>query len=236
MVKFYSLMVRRPGWSREDFQVHWRTVHAGHARKIRRIRRYVQSHSRADPVPGIGSVDADGIAEVWFDDLPSAVGLGEDPDYLQGAYLDDPNFIDLDRVVTVYARELAGEGGVSMPGGHKVIEFVRRDDRVDRADFERLWPDAVRSAPTVLGAARQRLFLTVPPLTDLPADGEPRFRSAAEEVFSAVHELWWDSDESFAAALADRQAWAELRPPRLVDAARSGALRVTELPILPPGT
>ena len=71
MIKSLSLLVRKDGMTHEQFMKHWVDVHAPLALKVPGIRRYVQSHivdeRRRPDIPPIG-VDADGIAELWYDD------------------------------------------------------------------------------------------------------------------------------------------------------------------------
>jgi uncharacterized protein (TIGR02118 family) len=55
--------------SREDFERHWREVHAPLAKSVPGISRYVQWHiqaAHARPEQDIG-VQVDGIAEVWYE-------------------------------------------------------------------------------------------------------------------------------------------------------------------------
>lgn len=72
MIKMIALLKRRPELSRTEFVKHWRETHGPLARGIPGLRRYIQSHivgerSRPD-IPDI-SVEVDGIAELWFDDI-----------------------------------------------------------------------------------------------------------------------------------------------------------------------
>ena len=74
MIKSISLLTRKPGISREEFVQHWTQVHAPLAHKVPGVRRYVlsliqQEPTRAD-VP-TQEVQADGIAELWYDDVES---------------------------------------------------------------------------------------------------------------------------------------------------------------------
>lgn len=71
MLKMIALLKRRDDVTPEQFVQHWLEVHGPLARTVPQIRRYVQSHilstsSRPD-IPDI-PVEADGIAELWFDD------------------------------------------------------------------------------------------------------------------------------------------------------------------------
>jgi uncharacterized protein (TIGR02118 family) len=71
MIKTLSLLTRKPGLSHEAFIRHWVEVHAPLAHAVPGLRRYVQSHIRAEPSrPDIATneIAVDGIAELWFDD------------------------------------------------------------------------------------------------------------------------------------------------------------------------
>ena len=92
MVKGFALIPKRPDLSTEQFHTHWREVHAPLARKIKALRRYVQAQRFAD-VPGVPTSPFEGLAEIWFDSLDVGFALGANPDYLNGAYPDEVNFI-----------------------------------------------------------------------------------------------------------------------------------------------
>jgi uncharacterized protein (TIGR02118 family) len=71
MIKTISLLTRKAGLSHEEFIRHWGEVHAPLAHAVPGLRRYVQSHIRAEPTrPDIPTTEiaVDGIAELWFDD------------------------------------------------------------------------------------------------------------------------------------------------------------------------
>jgi uncharacterized protein (TIGR02118 family) len=71
MIKTVALLVRKDGWSHEDFVKHWAEVHGPLAHACPGVSRYtqtvVQSSSIRDDVPGL-DVAIDGIAELWFED------------------------------------------------------------------------------------------------------------------------------------------------------------------------
>lgn len=71
MIKVISLLTRRPELTHEQFVQHWLTVHAPLAHAVPGVRRYVQSHilgTRARPDIPETQLDADGIAELWYED------------------------------------------------------------------------------------------------------------------------------------------------------------------------
>ena len=70
MIKRISLLVRKPGSSREEFARHWREVHGPLALALPKVVRYVQNHivdegPRHPHLPS-GGQQVDGIVEFWF--------------------------------------------------------------------------------------------------------------------------------------------------------------------------
>lgn len=74
MIKIVGLLTRKDGITHEEFVRHWFDVHGPLAHAVPGIRRYVQSHivgTRTRPdIPEAG-IEADGIAELWYDDMES---------------------------------------------------------------------------------------------------------------------------------------------------------------------
>jgi len=74
MIKSISLLTRKPEISREEFVRHWMEVHAPLAHAVPGVRRYVLSLIGAEPrradIP-TQEIEADGIAELWYDDIES---------------------------------------------------------------------------------------------------------------------------------------------------------------------
>jgi len=171
-VKFYALMRRRPDLTADQFSHHWRHTHSELAKRIRRIRRYSQAHALAGAPPGIRRADYDGVAEVWFDDLPAALGLGDDPDYLEGAALDDPNFIDVENVGLLFTRERflhAGGSGWHAGEGVKMLEFVRRAPSLSPEEFAEQWVQSLADAAKQLGLVRHAVATALPEASAHPA-------------------------------------------------------------------
>ena len=73
MIKYFGVMKRKSGLTREQFLQHWKEIHAplALAGNVPRFRRYVQNHPLE--VPGLEALgtDIDGITEFWFDDVAS---------------------------------------------------------------------------------------------------------------------------------------------------------------------
>jgi uncharacterized protein (TIGR02118 family) len=70
MVKFMSLLTRRPGLSVDEFQHHWRDIHGPlvHA-EFPEMRRYIQCHAIPQTYALTPPPAFDGVPEAWFDSL-----------------------------------------------------------------------------------------------------------------------------------------------------------------------
>jgi uncharacterized protein (TIGR02118 family) len=76
--------------SDEAFSQYWEKVHGPKGARIPGLRRLVQSHR----VPGdTRSYDYDGIAELWFDDLPALLAARASAEW-QASSADEAHFID----------------------------------------------------------------------------------------------------------------------------------------------
>ena len=103
MIKSISLLVRKPGMTREQFMRHWVEIHAPLALEVPGLRRYVQSHILEDrkrpDVPPL-DVEIDGIAELWYDDRESLARALASPEG-KALYADGALFIGRIRTYTV---------------------------------------------------------------------------------------------------------------------------------------
>jgi len=71
MIKRISLLVRRPEFSRAEFNRYWRDVHGPLAKPVPNVIRYVQNHITDETHhPHLPAVDqsVDGVVEFWFED------------------------------------------------------------------------------------------------------------------------------------------------------------------------
>lgn len=191
MIKVVTALPRRADLTREQFQHHWGTVHRELALRIDRISRYVQSHALAAPPSALPVVRYDGFPEVWFRDLDTALGLGDDPQYAQGAHLDEPAFIDLAGMTRSWVRPQlhrpwAGFADFGAPG--KALLLVPGPPTDARADALLAAVEGLRPRRVLLGTALD----------------DPRVLD--RQGFGHVVELWW-SDVG-----AARQAWVAGEP------------------------
>lgn len=94
MLKFVTVLYRRPDLSPEAFRRHLRDVHGPLVERLPGLRRYVQNHAAPDPSRKHPGWDA--VIEVWWDDLENMEASWRS---LEGAASDAdlPLFLDLSR-------------------------------------------------------------------------------------------------------------------------------------------
>jgi uncharacterized protein (TIGR02118 family) len=107
-VKLFELPVRREGMTRTQCHQYWKDVHGPMVldcpQMIEPLRRYVQSHSLEEPLPGIEAMRYDGMAELWFDsreDLLKCFGT----QYMERVHPDESNFVNLEKSTALAAKE-----------------------------------------------------------------------------------------------------------------------------------
>jgi len=185
MIKMFALLPKREDITDVQFHEHWSTIHREHALRITRLRRYVQAHRIDVALDGPAVAPYDGIPEVWYDDLASAVGQNEDPDYTEYAQRDEPNFVAMGRIAFVPTAEHvvhAGDPVDQDAPGFKVILLLRRAAGVSPEDFAARWPAVSDAALAPRGAVLRSVSATALPETY--ADGDPTYDGFAE--------LFWD--------------------------------------------
>lgn len=99
MIKFTILLKRHASMSREQFVAHHKTIHADLFMSVPAVRdtvrRYVQQHTIAVPLPGMPPAKYDGITELWFDDVEALARCFSDAEYLERIRPDEDSFLDL---------------------------------------------------------------------------------------------------------------------------------------------
>jgi len=108
VIKLVYCITRRTGMSVEEFSRHWDEVHGPIGRRIPGLLRLVQSH----PVPHPDDMPPpafDGMAELWFDDLPALLAARQSPEW-HASSDDESNFIDHSRTALFLTveREIPG--------------------------------------------------------------------------------------------------------------------------------
>ena len=103
MLKFMVVLYRRPDLSAEQFQRHLKEVHGPLAKKLPRLKKYVQNYVSQDAMREAPGWDA--IVELYFDDRDSMEKAWESP---EGAASDAdlPLFVDLKRTTWSVVEEV----------------------------------------------------------------------------------------------------------------------------------
>jgi uncharacterized protein (TIGR02118 family) len=89
MIKTVTLLKRRPDLTSEEFHRHWREIHGPLVLALPGVLRYVQCRPLAMIA---GQPDVDGIAEVWYADVPSMRAALESAAYVT-LIADEVNFM-----------------------------------------------------------------------------------------------------------------------------------------------
>ncbi len=229
MIKGFALIPKKPGISTEQFHKHWEEVHGPLAKRIKALRRYVQSHRIAEPVPGFDNCPFEGAAEIWFDDLDAITHLGDNPDYIQGALADEPNFLDQSGL-----RFLATREEVVIPGATierdtplvKALFLLRRRPDLSVAEFQKYWLE--EHAPQIPRDAGVLRYVQCHQAPEAYADDTPAFDGVAELCFAGfdAFSAYWNSDRVQAIFAADA--------PQFLDAANCNAFLAREVRLIWP--
>jgi hypothetical protein len=208
--KLLVFIPKRPDITAEQFQEHWRTTHAQLALQIRALDGYIQNHRLATtpaafpPVP-FGLAPYLGVSAAWLADPQTVDTMGAHPDYLDGARLDEPNFMDIDSKCNLICRELSllGVHGRSA-GAVKTFLMLRRHALVPVPEFQEVWSDRRRWNQIADRTPLEDVTVNYP----VPAD----YVNRRPAPFDLVVELWWpagscwDSELSAVVAQFDSQA------------------------------
>jgi uncharacterized protein (TIGR02118 family) len=222
MVKVYALLPRRQDVTVEFFHEHWATVHGEVSKRITTIRRYVQAHRVTGETPSLPAAELEGIAEMWFDDATTAAGMGEDPNYVDYAYVDALKFIDMETVAFVITTEHQLRPGPATGDGDgevKAMLLLRRAPSLSPAQFaDRVaaLADGVPSAQTILAG------LAVP---EMYADG-------AEPAYDGVIELTFRRQQDLDSAHPELAHLIETGLAGAIDPQMSAAFTAHELPVI----
>lgn len=106
MIKFISLIKRKPGVSREEFMRYYEDVHAPQGFKLFGMKKYVRNYVVAPS--GASEPDFDCLTEFWYEtveDARAALRLSGSP----GCQSDESNFMDVDKLVYFQVEERVSE-------------------------------------------------------------------------------------------------------------------------------
>jgi hypothetical protein len=151
---------------------------------------------------------------------------GTAPEYLEGAYLDESNFMD-GRSQVLLAREIVvddGPGRVAAPVLVKVMLFFKRAAGVPFADFAHAWKRAPH--PVLIPSARPER-LTRQLAIELPGEAGATYQGM--QTYAGQEASYWRDIPTFLAA------WKGRRPaPEYIDDSLVVGAIVREEPVLFP--
>jgi uncharacterized protein (TIGR02118 family) len=186
-----GILRKKSELSSSDFRRYWREVHGPLAAKLPGLRRYHQNHVVDREQRGIdyprGSYDCDGIAELWFDDVPSMNQAFSSKEGKQ-IVADEVNFIG--GIATIIGVQHIVIPEASNDRLIKRMSTLRRRSDLSSEIFKSEWFDVhsilVKRLPQVKGYT-QNLVL------GRTKDNEP----ASYEGLSidGIVELWFDDVE-----------------------------------------
>ena len=109
MIKVSVFLTRRRELTHEQFSQYWKNEHASLLMSLdaftSHVRRYTQQHS-LNNVPAVFPIlPYDGVAEVWFDNLSSAMTTFGHQDYASIVAKDEENFLDRTKTVMFLSSE-----------------------------------------------------------------------------------------------------------------------------------
>jgi hypothetical protein len=230
VIKVIVAIPKRPDISDAQFHAHWKGPHAALALNIRAMRRYVQAHRIPSSGLQFPTGPYSGFAEVWLDDLPTALGLGNDPDYQRYLVPDEPHFCDVKGLHFMFTEEeeVVSHSPPMLQVDHcfKIMQFVRRPAGMSSQSFRKTWgrhreEEANVRAMRAIRHVRCRVAVgTQPP---------------SGSGYDAVRELWWPSAESFDnARLQNYGAWEHLMNSGVEDVTATLVITVEEIRFLWP--
>lgn len=223
MIKGIAIVTKKPGMHDADFHRYWREVHGPLALQMTKMRRYVQSHRTDDVFPGFENCPYGGVAEIWFDDLATLEALPADPEYIKGAQADEPNFIDVDKLVFLATREHVFIEGPPIEKDTpllKAIFLLRRRPDMTVAEFQEYWRNG--HAPQIPHDAGIMRYVQCHQAPETYAAGTPAYDGVAELSFAdyAAFSDYWTSPRIQAIFAEDA--------PRFLDAANCTAFLAEE--------
>jgi uncharacterized protein (TIGR02118 family) len=192
MIHVHFFITRKPSMSDEEFHRYWRETHAPIVKRVSQIRRYVQSHRIPFPAT---NAPYDGEAEVWLDNLDALHALRRDPEYRNGAFVDEPNFIDMSRSDWMMTEDHVILDGPSSPKLVKGVWRFRHMFGMSVADFRRYWLET--HGPLALKLPGLRRYVQSHTIDAAYRYAEPRWDGVAQ--------LWFDSADALGAALGTQE-------------------------------
>lgn len=223
MIKLFGLLQRRRDLTLGQFSRHWSTVHRGLALRLVApgiMKGYVQNHREPVSVPDLDA-PVDGSPELWIEGPQVLQRLATAPEYLEGAWPDERNFMEGD--------------SDAMLARTRVCHGIARDRTTPGAKVMFYFPAAVASDPQVTAARWEAPTpWLLPDTSPLRLEREQALAGDAAggttPRYGAIESSWWQDVETFLSLWQQRS---------MHEAAREGdngvrAMFVRELIVVPP--
>lgn len=205
MIKLVTLLKRRPTMTRGEFEDRWLNVHAPMAAVFPGLRGYVLSFS-IQP----GEPDADGVAQLWFDDRAGAQRSYASEVGRNGSHDASSNLSRRDHLLV--SERWAGAPETQSAKSYKLMIGYRRAEGTHRAEFVEFFRGLdAEMLQSALGSQVVRLCVD---------EAGQQLNSGVEgnlelihrdAVFDGIVEAWYDDEaavvaarDNFAGSTADR--------------------------------
>jgi uncharacterized protein (TIGR02118 family) len=222
-VKLIALVARRHDLDLAAFSHHWRTTHRKLILRLVNtgiIKGYVQNHRTEPQIDGLPVV-ADGSPELWVESVEDLARIRQSPEYTEGAYLDEPNFME-GRSRVLLAHEVVvidGPGQERAAQCLKLMLFLRRPDACAAGAFDASIENLSR--PIVMPGGMPVRLTQQRPIADSSV-------VPTRPIYDLAEFSWWPDRASLAAAWLDRQY------PDVIDPTAVCGILVREEPCLWP--
>lgn len=206
MIKGIATAAAKPGLDKDEFHRYWRQTHGPLALQMSALRHYVQCYRTRDTFPGFENCPYDGVAEIWFDDLETLNNLPNDPEYINGAQADEPNFVDMSKLAFLATEEHVFIDEVREDNGTtplKAIFLLHRRPDLSVAEFQRYWIEQhAPQIPRDMGVLR---YAQCHQLAETYNGSTPAYDGVAELTFAnyAAFLEYWTSERVQAIFAAD---------------------------------
>jgi uncharacterized protein (TIGR02118 family) len=195
MIHQFIFAAPKPGMTERQFQDYWINTHAvQYASKIPQIKQYSVSarlpfgEETAEPLWS-------GLADIWLENETEQVASLWSKEMVEGARVDEPRWASFWRsvVLDTDAHVLKSGGGLeAVKDGVKLVALVKRTWGMTVEDFRRHALETHASLDLALPGVRRAVY-------GLARDG---VYGLGEPPFDAVINLWFDSPEAVAQAMA----------------------------------
>ena len=229
MIKGIALAKQKAGMDSDAFHRYWRQTHGPLALQMSKLRRYVQSHKTKDIFPGFEECFYDGVAHIWFDDLATLQAMPSDPEYINGAQADEPNFVDMAALKFIATEEKLLIDEIKLEKDTqclKAVFLLTRKPGMSVTDFQDYWlhghgPQIPRDAGVLRYTQSHTLEQTY-------IDDTPAYDGVAELTFKdyAAFIDYWTSEQVQAIFAEDA--------PRFLDAVNCTAFLADDYRVLWP--